>query len=129
MATLASLYRRVPTLACQGKCAESCGPIIVAQAEHRAMVAAAGGQPFTIDDNLLTCGYLKAGRCVIYAHRPLLCRLWGVAKPMVCPWGCKPARMLSEQEGHVMLQALQRIGGKWITPATSPNGSTLVGPD
>lgn len=127
--TIAKLYRRVPAIECQGKCAQSCGPIVVTRGEHRAMVDAAGGQPFTVDAALSTCGYLKDGRCSIYDARPLLCRLWGVADPMVCPYGCTPARRLTRQQGYQLLRILRSISGRWVAPATPPGGPLLSGPD
>jgi len=115
MKALMKLYRRVPALACQGHCAESCGPIIVAAAEQQAMEQVSK-QRFTLDPHTWTCGYLHDGRCTVYAVRPLICRLWGVAAEMPCPWGCRPQRVISRREGHVLLDGLARIGGPWVEP-------------
>ena len=49
MTTLADLYAQVPQLDCRGKCRDSCGPIIVSQAE-RATLAARGIDLPTLDD-------------------------------------------------------------------------------
>lgn len=114
MITLTDLYARVPSLECQGKCAESCGPIMVAAAEEKAMRKASSGKSLTFNAQDMTCGYLKDGRCSVYAKRPLICRLWGAAEGMTCPFGCKPARLVSRTEGHVLLDALRRVGGKIV---------------
>ena len=88
--TLASMYASLPTVVCKGLCAESCGPIACSQAEADRMEAAAG-RPLEFARRL-TCGYLDQGnrRCTVYVVRPMICRLWGVAKEMRCPWGCEP---------------------------------------
>ncbi len=90
MLTLESIYASLPSVVCQGLCAESCGPIACSQAEADRMEAAAG-RPLEFTSGL-TCGYLDPvqRRCTVYAVRPMICRLWGVAKDMSCPWGCEP---------------------------------------
>lgn len=89
MLTLESIYASLPTVVCQGLCAESCGPIACSQAEADRMEAAAG-RPLEFTRGM-TCGYLDQvnERCTVYAVRPLICRLWGVATDMSCPWGCQ----------------------------------------
>ena len=89
MLTLESIYASLPSVVCQGLCAESCGPIACSQAEADRMEAAAG-RP--LEFTRLICGYLDQSnrRCTVYAVRPMICRLWGVAKDMSCPWGCEP---------------------------------------
>lgn len=134
--TLTELYRLVPAIECKGLCAVSCGPIVIAEAEARRMEAIGGpfrltlGEGDTDAERLSkgTCGYLKDSRCTVYSVRPLLCRLWGVATPMICPWGCRPARVLSRDEGYALFARLERIGGKWVTPDTGDAGLTLTGP-
>lgn len=88
--TLESVYESLPTVICQGLCAESCGPIACSQAEADRMEAAAG-RPLEFMSGL-TCGYLDQvhRRCTVYAVRPMICRLWGVTMNMACPWGCQP---------------------------------------
>ena len=90
MPTLESMYASLPTVVCQGLCAESCGPIACSQAEADRMEAAAG-RPLEFTSGL-RCGYLDAihRRCTVYTARPIICRLWGVAEGMACPWGCQP---------------------------------------
>lgn len=75
------------------------------------MAAVAGGQKLEFRSTTLTCGYLKDGRCIVYAARPLVCRLWGVVPEMPCQWGCTPARMLTSAEGRVLMQKALQLGG------------------
>ena len=84
------MYASLPTVVCQGPCAESCGPIACSQAEADRMEAVAG-RPLEFTSGL-RCGYLDEvqRRCTVYTARPMICRLWGVTESMACPWGCRP---------------------------------------
>lgn len=99
---LDALYAELPTIACQGKCAQSCGPVMMSRVEWQS-VCRAGGER-TVDLGVLTCPYLEQERCSVYEVRPMLCRLWGVVEEMPCPWGCQPSRMLTREEGFEFMQ-------------------------
>lgn len=107
-AELEALYAELPTIACQGKCAESCGPVPMGRIEWQS-VCRAGGERKGGDD--LICPYLENERCSVYSVRPFLCRLWGVVEAMPCPWGCKPERMLTADEGRELLARAAAISG------------------
>jgi Fe-S-cluster containining protein len=113
---LLALYRSLPTLACKGLCADSCGPIAATALEAERMRTAAGFKPLTLDAETLTCGYLQAGRCAVYDVRPLICRLWGAADGMRCPHGCEPSRVVGRAEGRRLFQWAARLGGPMVTP-------------
>lgn len=51
-------------------------------------------------------------RCGVYEVRPMVCRLWGAAEPMPCPWGCRPAGGLlpAAESDRLMVQSLV-VGG------------------
>lgn len=103
---LRRLYRRVPNANCCGKCTESCynvpafesEPIValtdpkhvrhVSRANRFVILAEADGK----------CPHLIDGRCSQYENRPLVCRLYGASAPLLCPFGCKPDRLLSKHE-------------------------------
>lgn len=80
------------------------------------MIKAAGAEIPPLQ-NGLTCGLLKKGRCSIYANRPLICRLFGVAKELPCPFGCKPERWLEKPEVYMLMQRADNL-----TPPASPPG-------
>lgn len=50
-------------------------------------------------------------RCAVYELRPMICRLWGLADGMQCPWGCKPERVLGRIEAYALLQEAVAAGG------------------
>lgn len=106
--TLEAIYAALPHLACKGLCQECCGPIMQSLAETRAMEKAIGGKIPRLRDNL-TCGLLHKGKCSIYANRPLICRLWGVAREMPCPHGCLPERWVEKPEAHTLLQRADNL--------------------
>jgi hypothetical protein len=49
------------------------------------------------------------GRCSIYEDRPTICRLWGVVESMPCPWGCRPDRYLTDEQGHALLAQMNNL--------------------
>jgi Fe-S-cluster containining protein len=54
------------------------------------------------------CPLLKAGRCSVYAIRPMICRLYGVTDEMPCPHGCTPERMLTEHQAMELMDDAMR---------------------
>ncbi len=60
----------------------------------------------------LTCTHLtNEGRCAIYEHRPLVCRLYGAVKRMKCPHGCKPkGGYLPEEKARELIKELEDLG-------------------
>lgn len=105
---LDSLYAEMPTLDCQGKCAESCGPIVMSRVEWERIIEKVGAEPHGGAD--LTCPLLTDERCTVYSIRPTICRLWGLVESMPCPWGCKPSRVLTDVEGFAFLERAGAMG-------------------
>lgn len=115
--TLAEAYASIPEVACAGRCWKSCGPIPMAPLEVERVRAAAltpfemtssarvgGGLVMVADDG--SCPQLDAmRRCSVYDARPMICRLFGVAAGLRCPFGCEPARELSNDEARDLLAA------------------------
>ncbi len=117
--TFPMIYAAVPRIACKGKCQASCGPIDASLTE-REYFEKRSGKPFPEVLNLklelnaalqvmrsrnFTCPYLNpVGQCDVYQNRPLICRLWGVAPEMPCPWGCKPERPMTSTEASELLR-------------------------
>jgi hypothetical protein len=96
-ATLRAVYSQLPKLECKGLCLEFCGPVPTSPAERARIHKAAGRKLITEAEAV--CPYLsEEGRCTIYAIRPLMCRIWGMAEGMECPHGCKPDRPLPREE-------------------------------
>lgn len=84
---------------------------MVPEAEWERLAAAGGPREAGAD---LVCPYLEreTGLCEVYAARPLICRLWGVAATLRCPQGCEPERWLSAAEVEALIdEALARSGG------------------
>lgn len=107
---LQALYDEIPEIECAGYCHDSCGPIQTTVRERVRMEESAG--------RVLTCGIgpscsmLTPERtCSVYSIRPLICRLWGVTRSMQCPYGCKPARLLEDDEAMMMFVRADSIGG------------------
>jgi len=110
------LYAELPALDCKGLCAKSCGAIKVPVKEWDALREAVGHIPARgirhngiisaefITDRKGRCPKLRSGRCTIYEHRPLPCRLWGMSERWRCPFGCEPERWLKDSEVDDLLR-------------------------
>jgi len=109
-ALLDALYNALPTLRCQRKCQESCGPIVMSRREWERIIERIGYEP--VGDETLICPLLdQHGRCTVYDIRPLICRLWGTVQKMKCPWGCVPAEWLTDAQAHALLRQAEVISG------------------
>ena len=109
LAALDALYAELPHFVCQGHCQASCGVIIMTKPEWLRITRKLGYRPKGKPS--LVCPMLKNGRCSVHAIRPLVCRLFGLMDEslMHCPWGCKPERWLTEEEGYVLLERAEAI--------------------
>jgi Fe-S-cluster containining protein len=132
LAALDALYAELPTVACRGLCAISCGPVPLTDLEARRLQLASHVKPRTVLKMLADggphterprerCIYLEADRCAVYAVRPLLCRVWGVVKSLSCHHGCRPDRWLGDIEFVRIAQAIERLGGGRLL-RTGPDG-------
>ena len=102
--SMQSLYALVPSIECKGFCHVQCTLAPSNDAEDEAMREIAGEGRHS-KANPLQCRYLTRGkRCKVYAARPLLCRLYGVAEGLDCPHGCKAERILTRQEASTLLE-------------------------
>lgn len=108
---LDALYAELPTVDCQGHCAQACGPITMTPAEWRRLNDASTAVP-SIDGNFHCTLLTKEGRCSVYEVRPLICRMFGVARGLECPWGCEPTRWLSLEEGMRVMARASKIDGR-----------------
>jgi hypothetical protein len=104
---LDAMYAEMPTLDCQGKCAEACGPILMSRVEWERIEERGEVGPLGPD---LTCPLLDGERCSVYDIRPTICRLWGMVESMPCLWGCKPSRLLTDDEGGAFLERAGALG-------------------
>ena len=102
----------IPTLACKGLCQNSCGPVAWSRIEAESWSDNGIAPPTTVTHpkhGILTCSHLTdAGKCGIYDHRPLVCRLYGNVLRMACEHGCRPEPMFMDD--HAAYEALQSLG-------------------
>ncbi len=113
---VAELYASMPTMDCKGLCADvACTSLAMTPLERRSVRQATGvtlpeaaafgltsrtGLCTAVDDN---------GRCGVYAHRPMVCRLWGMVPTMRCPHGCEP--VMSERDGRQWMAKVFELSG------------------
>ena len=122
--TLAEIYASLPTVECQGKCQEACGPIYFLPAEVDLLKEAGQAFPHCRDNaqtGRLSCSSLDSeGKCSIYANRPLICRLFGVSKKLRCPFGCKPTQWIAESDSVKAMKAIRKLKEGAPRPTLSP---------
>jgi Fe-S-cluster containining protein len=117
-AELAALYARIPVIPdCDGRCWTSCGPVDMSWRE-RSRIRVAGIRITPWEDakawsETFWCEALTEGkRCAVYEMRPLVCRLWGAAEGLECPFGCAPeGGYIPRAEAYRMIAESMRIGG------------------
>lgn len=117
---LQNLYAKIPELECKGLCHASCTIVPAAKIEiKRARERMGGKNPFNpinmvkniqLDGKIPPCAALKDRRCSIYHARPAICRLYGVAEGLDCPFGCQPKKnKLSKQEAHDLIREIEAL--------------------
>lgn len=109
---LQEIWDRVPEMKnCKGRCHTSCGPAPASGIERKLIEE--DGKDLGVEDGMLgtmTCSLLSPdGSCSVYSIRPLICRIWGAARFLPCPYGCEPERYLSEVEAWEMLTAVAAL--------------------
>lgn len=126
LAKLQALYNRLPVVACKGLCHRHCAAVPMFALEIKALERTtdrtflssthlAGRQlpPNTtvISTSLfdLGCPVLVDNRCSAYESRPLICRLFGVAEGLSCPYGCEPEVELSLDQVGRLLEEVAKI--------------------
>ena len=114
MSRTADIYAQVPDVACKGLCHGACGPVVTSSVEADSLRDNGINQPMPVTHPVhgpLTCSHLDdAGRCRIYDHRPLICRLFGAVEGMKCPHGCRPkGGYLPDSKAAVLLDALDTM--------------------
>lgn len=106
-------YAQIPNANCQGWCAEACGSMSMTTLEQRRIEQRHGVRLPLLHYPALEAGPCPAlvdGRCMVYADRPAICRLWGTvdADMMRCPHGCAPEQgLMADVEAR---QILRRVG-------------------
>ena len=122
MTDLQWLYAQIPSVDCKGHCWEACANIALTEQELERMreVRKTKVGPHTLVKGFRIiqnasngqCPHLRRKKCRVYEVRPAICRLYGVAEGMECPHGCRPARMLTSDEGSDILDGALRLSRK-----------------
>lgn len=117
---LQAIYKQIPDIECKGLCHKSCTIVPAAKFEiQRAKERMGGKNPFNPmyavkglkqeKPVIPSCIALKEGKCSIYTARPAICRLYGAAEGLECPFGCKPKRYLSKQEAYQLIREVEAL--------------------
>lgn len=103
---------------CKGFCHPFCTMVTASKIEiKRARQRMGGKNPFNpihLIENLQnkeipSCAALKNNRCSIYSARPALCRLYGVAEGLDCPFGCVPKKKISKKEAYEIVKEIDAL--------------------
>lgn len=117
---LEALYNKIPDIDCQGHCHPSCTLAPAAKIEVKRAKARMGGKnPFnpmrhikelqSDKPKIPSCGALKDNKCSIYTARPAICRLYGVAEGLECPFGCVPKKKISKQDAYSIVREIEAL--------------------
>ncbi len=106
-----SLRERIPTFRCIVGCHDCCGPV-TASPEEVARLPVKTDEEHERALAELSCPYLGAHGCEVYAERPLICRLFGTTPTLLCPNGKRPVYMVddaTEAEVHSFLRRTRQV--------------------
>lgn len=110
---IVDIYAQIPRIHCKQKCSAACGPLMMSPTEQHFINQVYGETDFSLENAIerkcLTCPKLVKGKCSIYFHRPLICRLFGTTKKLKCPFGCRPKRWLTEEKSRELIKAAQNL--------------------
>lgn len=107
---LDKVYRRIPKVTgCIKGCTECCGPVPCTKEEFDAIPDIPEKLAPVCDEQgerMLVCRFKSETGCLIYEHRPLICRLFGAVSEAVltCPHGAKATRPLSVRAAGRMIR-------------------------
>lgn len=126
-AALKAIYDRIPEIPdCDGRCWTSCGAIDMSDRE-RQRIRQAGYRITPVNlaramEETFYCEALTSDRrCAVYTMRPLVCRLWGAAEGLRCPYGCVPAGgYLKDDDAYRMIVEAARVGGHAVMLPDTP---------
>ncbi|WP_371590837.1 YkgJ family cysteine cluster protein [Streptomyces sp. NBC_00470] len=89
-----SVYDQIPPFTtCKGLCVDQCTQAVMTSKGERDTILKRHGielLPAAPEGSEKPCPALVDGQCSVYADRPLICRLYGVAEGLLCPHGCVP---------------------------------------
>ena len=91
--TLRLLRRRIPAFACEPGCHDCCGPV-TASGEEMARLPPKSDAEHAAALDAFSCPHLGEHGCLVYAERPLICRLFGTTPRLACPNGKRPDTMI-----------------------------------
>ena len=128
---LQAVYSELPTIACQRKCQDYCGPLIIPRVEFVNIELTGAvfdlrsmdhvdlsdkwkwmGKKKLVATPIEVCKMLYPnGKCRVYSHRPFICRIWGLINTpeMRCPHGCVPSRWLKDGEVRRFMERILAI--------------------
>lgn len=117
MKIIDDIYSSIPEVNCKGLCQDACG-IIACSAIEAEIMQDNGIIPPSVRNHPtqgdMTCSHLTdSGKCAIYEHRPLVCRLFGAVKSLKCVHGCKPKNgYMSNEKVKKLIDKLDSLSDK-----------------
>ncbi|MBP3300598.1 MAG: YkgJ family cysteine cluster protein [Clostridia bacterium] len=92
------LYEKIPSFSCKEGCTRCCDNWVQCAPEEEARCG-----KFEFTDRL--CPKLKGDEgCSVYEDRPFICRLFGSAENLPCPYGYGPEKPLTKEEASALLR-------------------------
>lgn len=119
---LREVWASMPSIECKGLCWQSCSTVPVFPVELELLQEHAGRELATVglsyaDGRVVglgkfgePCPFLVLRRCSAHEVRPTICRAFGVTQGLQCPHGCKPARLLSDEQQFELFQRVEVLG-------------------
>lgn len=109
---LQEIWDQLPTITCQGLCADSCCSMWQTTLEQQIIQRRTGRTLPLIHAGSPCTALTILRRCSIYEHRPLICRLWGMTASMRCDYGCIPeGGFLTDRQAYELIAQVAELAG------------------
>lgn len=109
---LRQLWAQIPTINCQGLCADSCCSMWQTHTEQQVIRRHTGVTLPLIHAGAPCRALTVLRRCSVYDHRPIICRLWGATPSMRCDYGCIPeGGFLTDRQAYEIIARAAEIDG------------------
>ena len=118
---LREVYASITSAGCKGLCVSECStiPVFTFELEHLEAVVGRKLPTIAAGDDIggmllgseigAPCPLLVLGRCSVYEDRPLICRAFGSVEGLRCPHGCRPDKLLSNEEQYANFEKVAEL--------------------
>lgn len=111
---LKKIYKKIPTVeGCEKGCTDCCGPVTCSAEEFASIPDIPEKLAPACDENgerAFACRFKTDTGCLVYEHRPLICRLFGAMDGLACSHGARAERPLNARAAQRLIHKVGKEG-------------------